>query len=95
MIINLKDEEIAEIIIQKLKEKWVEPRLCPICHSNDWIVEGKLAQFSYYNSTVYMEKRTPFRYVVIPIICKNCNYTLLFNAATMDILENIPEGREL
>jgi predicted nucleic-acid-binding Zn-ribbon protein len=55
-----------------LSEKWTEPRRCPICATEEWEI-GDVSQLPLYGVTNRM-------YPVIPVICKNCAYTILFQA---------------
>lgn len=62
-----------------LGEKWPqERRACPICGVRDWII-GDTSQLHLYGALGSV-------YPLVPVVCKNCAHTYLFQAIQMGVV---------
>lgn len=66
-------------IIDWIEERWPD-RPCPVCGQIDWNISGP-GQFQTFDTSGYARRHFP----VVPIACKNCANTVLFNARIMGI----------
>jgi hypothetical protein len=71
-------EAEREAAVAWLAEKWTQERVCPICGTSDWII-ADAAQLPLYGDSDRM-------YPLIPVGCKNCSYTHLFNGIYMGVI---------
>jgi len=69
--------------IKWLRSKWPNP-VCPICTANNWQIAaiGEIRDFSG-GGLVVGGALIP----VMPVVCNNCGYTLLFNALVAGVIE--------
>lgn len=79
----------AKIDVQKavdwLNAKWQGPKICPVCHSNDWHVPDTLSEIRqfFHGSMVVGGPVFP----LLLVTCKVCGHVLAFNALVMGLVE--------
>ena len=58
---------------------------CPVCHANEWSLYEAAFELREYRdgNLVVGGPLMP----VVPVSCKNCAYTMLFNAIQMGVVE--------
>ena len=56
---------------------------CPLCGANDWQPENIVPLPHFEHGAVDFTTLTP----VMPLRCKNCQYTMFFNAKLIGLLE--------
>jgi hypothetical protein len=88
---SLEDTQ-KEILFQKLKKTWHEPRNCPICHKNDWAIMDKIYEIREFHGGGFVIGGGAIL-PVICIVCKICGYTIFFNAILLGIVP--PEKKEV
>ena len=65
------------VILDWFRSKWSDQE-CPICHEHSWRVETtgfRLERLTFVGQEV---SGPPFL-ILIPVTCKNCSYTMLFD----------------
>lgn len=70
-----------------LLKKWPNPRECPICHENSWVVGAvySLRRFTDGEPTNSDDRGRIFP--VTPVTCVNCGYTMLFNSIVANAVD--------
>jgi predicted nucleic-acid-binding Zn-ribbon protein len=76
---GLFDHEEA---VREINKRWKEPRVCPVCHQNNWAVSPEIVRL--------WTARLKNAYPCVNMVCHNCGHTMLFNAAILNLL---PEGK--
>ena len=71
-----------EEAVREIKKRWKEPRVCPVCHQNNWAVSPEIVRL--------WTARLKNAYPCVNMVCQNCGHTMLFNAAVLNLL---PEGK--
>jgi hypothetical protein len=77
-------EALRQQAITWLNQHWLEPRMCPICHTRIWAVNDPIIVDVYSGP----ERRLlggP-AYVFVPVACSTCAYTMMFNAVQMGLI---------
>ncbi len=83
-------EDERQKIDDWIKKNW-HIRNCPICRHQNWILADHVVMPILYSE--YGITSSASGYPQIMIICKNCGYTLCFNAITMGIIGGTLNGR--
>ncbi len=73
-------------LIEWLDEKWTrDDKNCPVCEHNSWSVQGAFELRGFHGgSLVAGGDLQP----VVPVICTNCGYTMLFNGVLTGVVES-------
>ena len=66
-----------QALLKWFDDKWSEQE-CPVCHEHSWRIEETAVQLPRFILAGQQTKDSSFM-PVIPVICKNCAYTILFN----------------
>jgi hypothetical protein len=75
-----------------LEEHWEEPRVCPICHGEGWDAIDVVFELRGYEIS---GSSAPTIMPVLPVTCKVCGNTVLFNLITAAVLsETELEGED-
>lgn len=75
--------------VNKLNVQWCD-KICPICHQKNWQVEDsayELREFQGGNLVVGNGSIIP----IVPVMCRNCGYTILFNAMVNGLIKKNQE----
>jgi hypothetical protein len=69
--------------------KWIRTKnadnlVCPVCNHQQWEVGDFIVAVPLYSRDFHLSPSYP----LIPLFCKNCAYTHLFNAIQAEILES-------
>jgi len=88
----MADEKLGEDAQQKakawLEKHWLEPRTCPTCRQNAWVVGDRLVSFpalKYEEGKDMWEASEGVVYPHVLTICTVCGHTLFFNAVAVGI----------
>jgi predicted nucleic-acid-binding Zn-ribbon protein len=65
--------------VKQIESKWKD-HSCPICTNKEWLISTRIWKFAEYETA---ESIMPF----IAMMCQNCNYTILFNAIGLGVVE--------
>lgn len=85
----------TKILLEKLRQHWIEPNLCPICHNTDWKIPESILEIREYEEGDLIAY--PKDSSIIPLVsvtCTNCGYTFLINAITIGLMEDNLIGGE-
>ena len=63
---------------------WPAPQLCPICGSQSWVINDLVEMRPYLGGSLHVGGPL---FVMVPVMCRVCTYTLLFNAVASGVLE--------
>ncbi|PWK98196.1 hypothetical protein [Hallerella porci] len=72
--------------LKKMNAQW-QDKTCPICRAKNWQIEEgayELREFQGGNLVLGNGSIIP----VVPIMCRNCGYTILFNAIVNGLVKN-------
>ena len=81
-----------DTLLKWFDEKWKDHE-CPICHGHSWRVEStgfRLDRFAIRNQD---PNGVPFL-ILIPVICKNCAYTALFDNTAIEAVKLYAEAAD-
>lgn len=80
------DEKQKEKVLKSLTQKWPEPRVCSVCHQQQWNVSDKVFEIREFHggSLVVGGPVVP----VIAATCTNCGNTLFFNAILLGVVRS-------
>jgi hypothetical protein len=81
-------------ILDHLNRKWITRRECPICMTAAWeIGQHATAQVTLAGVDGAMVIGGPV-YPEVPVVCKNCGYTIRFNLVAMGLAKSsdAPDG---
>jgi len=75
-------------MLEWLDEKWPQPRACPVCRSTDagWDL-GHIGEIRVFTGGGLVLGSGSRIYPMAPVMCKNCGYTFLVNAAHAGIVQ--------
>lgn len=79
----LKPDEIKQIL-DKIMSKWTGDKKCPICQHTLWASNDRVVELPEFNPNT---KETHYSHPVLPLVCTNCNYIMLFNLVGFNILD--------
>ena len=80
---KLPDKQIdEEKIRQKFAEFWRDPIVCPACRTDDWTFGQSLIHLFHLSD---LQKEMIEAYPVIHVVCENCGYLMLFDAARLGL----------
>jgi len=84
------DDRKKERLLENLTKKWPEPRVCSVCHKQQWTITDKVFEIREFHrgGLVVGGPMVP----VIAATCSNCGNTLFFNAILLGVVE--PERKE-
>jgi predicted nucleic-acid-binding Zn-ribbon protein len=90
------DESEVKKVIDWLESHQFESKTpqCPFCHTDEWGINEYLT-----NDTVFIPGKSivvgaPF-YPQVTVMCRNCGYTMFFNAIAMGIKLDSPKSDDL
>jgi len=66
--------------------KWAGDKKCPICKHQYWIANDMILQLMQWQQKNVLAIGAPVQ-PVISLICKNCGYTIFFNAMISGVIE--------
>ena len=66
-----------------LDRHWASPWQCPICHSVEWAIQDVVELKVWAGGGVTIGGPS---YVMFPVMCRVCAYTLLFNAVAAGVV---------
>jgi hypothetical protein len=67
-----------------LEKHWRSPQECPICQSQDWAIQD-VVELKVFTTGMGITLGGPM-YVMFPVMCRVCKYTLLFNAVAAGVV---------
>ena len=79
---NALDKEKLE---SWLNQKWVGPKICPICGKNNWAIGDRLMEMREFRWGAIMYQGQSFP--VATVVCTECGNTILINAMVADLLK--------
>lgn len=71
-----------EAALRWLDEKWTQPHNCPVCGTDSWGIQDVsvlLVRPSGWKPGEPLTDTPRSAYPLVPLVCRNCAYTLLFN----------------
>lgn len=76
------NKEKIDNFIKKLNKKKIK---CPLCHSDEFSVNGKIFFLQEFEYDLFSKQKTT-AFPIITISCKNCGYTFLINAIDANLI---------
>ncbi|GAH58154.1 unnamed protein product [marine sediment metagenome] len=86
------DEEQQRKVLDYIKEKWQEPRTCPICKHDDWGVSDRTFEVRDFTGGGISVGGGSYLTPVIAVTCDNCGYILFLNAMQLGVVKQ-PEKK--
>lgn len=82
---KLNDQQ-EKTLLEKLDKFWQQSKKCPICGKDEWDVSDTIFELrEFHRGSMAIggqSKITP----IIHVCCKNCSYTMLFNAIKLGLI---------
>lgn len=72
--------------IEWLDKKSPKGMTCPICSQMVWTI-GEVAELRSFEGGTLVIGGNSSTYPVVPVICRNCGYTMFINAAISQIVQ--------
>ena len=69
-----------------LDEKWPDPKTCPVCQNTNWDTIDIVFELKGYESKS-RPAVSPTIMPLVPVSCKTCGNTILFNLISMGVLD--------
>jgi len=85
------DDKQKENLLKHFNKNWPEPNICPICKNDDWALSDTIFGIQEYNKGKFIIGGSTMP--LIPLVCKICGHTILFNAISIGIVE--PDKKEV
>jgi hypothetical protein len=82
---KLAKDQIS-LFLNRLEENWPDPKTCPVCRNTTWDTIDIVFELKGYESKS-QPSTTPTIMPVVPVTCKTCGNTVLFNLISMGVLE--------
>jgi predicted nucleic-acid-binding Zn-ribbon protein len=76
----------AQRALTWITSHWPSPQICPICGSQSWAINDLVEMRPYRGGALIMGGPL---YVMVPVMCQVCSYTLFFNAVTSGVLAQV------
>lgn len=74
----------SERALAWLTSHWPAPQICPICRSQSWAINDLIEMRPYAGGALIMGGPL---YVMVPVMCRVCQYTIFFNAVTSGVVQ--------
>ncbi len=70
-----------------IEENWVGEKSCAICGNSGWFMGEAIGEMRQMNQGSRWIPNSGPAYPLIVLSCKNCGYTLLFNAIVLGLMD--------
>jgi hypothetical protein len=79
--------EQVDRLINALDQRWPDPKICPICKNTTWDTLDIVFELKGYTQDPESNEQ-PTVMPLVPLTCKNCGNTILFNVIAAGILSS-------
>jgi predicted nucleic-acid-binding Zn-ribbon protein len=83
MILN---QDQTNKLIAIFDKKWPEPKVCPICKHDDWVIAQRVYEMREFHEGAFDTSGSIIPFIVVS--CTNCGKTNFFNAIIMGIIKS-------
>jgi hypothetical protein len=81
-------EEQHKKLLEHLQKHWKAPVACSICRSNDWDINGMIYELREFHGGNMVIGGNSSIVPLVPVTCKVCGNTVLFNPLIVGISLN-------